>query len=77
MIAATKPWPVMITTILCILFCLGTLVDAYPVKPELTEDDASADAMDIPFDSLYLTITVISSQRLVFRYLWCTDLIVP
>uniref|UniRef100_A0A8D0E8L7 Uncharacterized protein n=1 Tax=Salvator merianae TaxID=96440 RepID=A0A8D0E8L7_SALMN len=32
MIAATKPWPVMIAVTLCILFCLGTLVDAYPLK---------------------------------------------
>ncbi|KAM6451360.1 goannatyrotoxin-Vere1-like [Liasis olivaceus] len=34
MVASLKPRPLVIAMALCIMFCLGTFVDAYPVKPK-------------------------------------------
>ncbi|XP_060138068.1 goannatyrotoxin-Vere1-like [Zootoca vivipara] len=41
MVASLKSWPLMIAVSLCILFCLGTLVEAYPEKPVPPGPDAS------------------------------------
>ncbi|XP_062993621.1 goannatyrotoxin-Vere1-like [Elgaria multicarinata webbii] len=63
MVACMKPWPLVIAVTLCILFCLGTLVDAYPPKPESPGPNASDDEMAKYFADLRHYINLVTRQR--------------
>ncbi|XP_044300632.1 goannatyrotoxin-Vere1-like [Varanus komodoensis] len=63
MIASLKPRPLVIVAALCVLFCLGTLVDAYPPKPESPGPNASAEELTKYLTDLRHYINLVTRQR--------------
>ncbi|XP_060138067.1 goannatyrotoxin-Vere1-like [Zootoca vivipara] len=63
MVASLKSWPLMITVSLCILFCLGTLVEAYPEKPVEPRRNASREEWIQYFIELRRYIDLVTRSR--------------
>nr|E2E4L2.1 RecName: Full=Goannatyrotoxin-Vere1; AltName: Full=Venom peptide YY-like; Flags: Precursor [Varanus eremius]ADK39293.1 goannatyrotoxin-Vere1 [Varanus eremius] len=63
MIASMKPWPLVMVAALCILFCLGTLVDAYPTKPESPGPDATPEELAEYMTKIRQYINLVTRQR--------------
>ncbi|XP_058037784.1 goannatyrotoxin-Vere1-like isoform X2 [Ahaetulla prasina] len=63
MVASLKSWPLLIAMALCIMFCLGTFVDAYPPKPESPGENASPEEMAKYLADLRHYINLVTRQR--------------
>ncbi|KAM6451358.1 goannatyrotoxin-Vere1-like isoform 2-T2 [Liasis olivaceus] len=63
MVASLKPRPLVIAMALCIMFCLGTFVDAYPPKPESPGENATPEELAKYIADLRHYINLVTRQR--------------
>uniref|UniRef100_A0A670ZES8 Pancreatic polypeptide n=1 Tax=Pseudonaja textilis TaxID=8673 RepID=A0A670ZES8_PSETE len=81
MVASLKSWPLVIAMALCIMFCLGTFVEAYPPKPESPGENASPEEMAKYLADLRHYINLVTRQRFhpdkfyvcrsLNKHVWC------
>ncbi|XP_063819628.1 peptide YY-like [Pseudophryne corroboree] len=63
MVTSLKLWPMMIAVSVCILICLGTIVEGYPPKPENPGEGASPEEMSKYLTALRHYINLVTRQR--------------
>ncbi|XP_006832783.1 PREDICTED: peptide YY [Chrysochloris asiatica] len=64
MVTGHRSWPAKVTVLLLVLLaCLGTMVDAYPSKPEAPGEDASPEELSRYYTSLRHYLNLVTRQR--------------
>ncbi|XP_063819244.1 uncharacterized protein LOC135057284 [Pseudophryne corroboree] len=63
MVTSLKLWPMMIAVSVCILICLGTIVEGYPPKPETPGEGASPEEMSKYQVALRHYLNLVTRQR--------------
>ncbi|CAJ0965309.1 unnamed protein product, partial [Ranitomeya imitator] len=63
MVTSMKLWPMMVAIAVCVLICLGTIVEGYPPKPESPGEDASPEEINKYLTALRHYINLVTRQR--------------